>query len=132
MTAIRLCEKTTSGEIIVYTESRNAMVDPLDRAREVFFKLHMQKTAERNAVLLYLALKDNELALFGDEGIFEKTPPGYWDAAVKKMLSHFRKENIVEGIVDCVEEIGRTLQEKFPYNEASDKNELPDDLVFGR
>ena len=40
--AIRRSEKTTSGEIRVFVESKNPFVDPLDRAAEVFFGLKMQ------------------------------------------------------------------------------------------
>lgn len=130
--AIEAAEKNTSGEIRVYVESRNKMVDPLDRAKQVFFKLKMQHTKERNGVLLYIAVKDRELALFGDEGIHEKTFEGYWQNAVRTMLEHFRNENIVDGIVHCITEIGKTLKEKFPYDEDTDKNELSNDIVFGR
>ena len=130
--AIRRCEKTTSGEIRVFVESRNPMVEPLDRAREIFFNLKMQDTDHRNAVLLYIAMKDNELALFGDEGIYAATFEGYWDMAVKEMLGAFSKENITDGIVACITKVGDTLKEKFPYEASTDKNELPDDIVFGK
>ena len=130
--AIQSAETNTSGEIRVYVESHNPMVEPLDRAGQIFKKLKMQHTAERNAVLLYIAVKDRELALFGDEGIHEKTFEGYWQVSVREMLEHFREENIVDGMVHCIEALGKTLKDKFPYNDATDKNELPDDIVFGR
>jgi len=130
--AIEAAERNTSGEIRVFVESRNAMVDPLERAAQVFLKLKMQHTKERNAVLLYIAIKDRELALFGDEGIHEKTFEGYWQNAVRSMIDHFKNENVVDGIVNCVTEIGKTLKDKFPYDEDTDKNELSNDIVFGR
>jgi len=37
--AIRMAEKETSGEVRVYVESKNAFVDPIDRAKEIFYKL---------------------------------------------------------------------------------------------
>ncbi len=132
VTAIRSCEQTTSGEIRVYVESRNPMVEPLERAAEIFYKLEMDETEHRNAVLLYIALKDNELALFADEGIYKATYPGYWDIAVKEMLGQFGKQNVIDGMVQCITTVGNTLKEKFPYDASSDKNELPDDIVFGK
>src|SRR5437868_4773040 len=87
--AIRLAEKETSGEIRIYVEGKNPFVDPIDRAAEVFFKLKMQKTEHRNAVLLYIAMKHKELALFADEGIYIKTGADYWNNEVKLMLSRF-------------------------------------------
>jgi uncharacterized membrane protein len=130
--AIRQAEKATSGEIRVYVESKNPFVDPVDRAKEIFFKLKMQHTAQRNAVLLYIAMDHRQLALFADEGIYQVLGATYWDSAVKMMLSHFTKDNISNGIEHCIKEIGEALQQKFPYDAATDKNELPDDIVFGK
>ena len=130
--AIRNAEKETSGEVRVYVESRNPMVNVMDRAAEIFFKLKMQNTDDRNAVLLYIAMKDKELALFGDEGIYNKVGIEYWNSEVKNMIAQFSKENISNGIEQCIVHIGQTLKEKFPYDTATDKNELPDDIVFGK
>ena len=130
--AIRKAETETSGEIRVYVESKNSYVDAIDRASEIFFKLKMQETEHRNAVLLYVAMKDQQLALFADEGIYQKAGEDYWNNAVKSMLSQFTKENVSNGIEQCILQIGQTLKEKFPYIASEDKNELPDEIVFGR
>ena len=130
--AIRDAEKETSGEIRVYVESRNPMVNVMDRASEVFFNLQIQNTHHRNAVLLYIAIKDKELCLFGDEGIYNKVGADFWNNAVKEMIAEFSKENISKGIVKCVLNIGQTLKEKFPFDASIDKNELPNDIVFGK
>ena len=129
--AIQSSEKRTSGEIRVYVESKNPFMDPIDRASEVFFNLKMEETQHRNAVLLYIAMKDKELALFADEGIYQAGGAEFWNAAVKKMLSQFTKENISKGIEQCIRQVGDVLTEKFPYQPNEDKNELPDEIVFG-
>jgi uncharacterized membrane protein len=36
----------------------------------------------------------------------------------------------VDGIIDIVRDIGTALVEHFPYQQ-EDKNELPDNIVFG-
>lgn len=130
--AIRMAEKETSGEIRIYVESKNSYVDAIDRAAEIFFKLKMQETVERNAVLLYIAMDHHELALFADEGIYKKAGAEYWNNAVKNMLAQFTKDNISNGIEQCIRQIGETLKEKFPYSATDDKNELPDEIVFGK
>jgi len=130
--AIRNAERETSGEIRVYIESRNPLVNVMERAAEIFFNLKMQQTDDRNAVLLYIAIKDKELALFGDEGIYKRVGADYWNNEVKNMISQFSKDNISNGIEQCIQHIGQTLKEKFPYNTTTDKNELPDDIVFGK
>jgi uncharacterized membrane protein len=129
--AIRHAEKRTSGEVRVYIESRCRFVDPLDRAKEIFYKLKMERTDDRNAVLFYIALKDRQMALFADQGIFQKCGAAYWNNEVKLILGQFSQEKIADGIVLGVQHVGEALHQHFPY-ENDDKNELPDDIVFGK
>ena len=86
----------------------------------------------KNAALVYIAIKDKQLAVFGDEGIHQKVGDAYWENEVKKMIAAFNRNNITEGISQCVKSIGEALCTHFPYDEHTDKNELPDDIVFGR
>jgi len=130
--AIRSSEKKTSGEIRVFVESRCKFVDPLDRAEQLFHTIKMGETADRNAVLVYVAIKDRQLAVFADEGIYKKAGAAFWNTAVAAMLQHFNKNDYGSGIASVVTEIGNTLQTHFPYDSTTDKNELPDDIVFGR
>jgi len=130
--AVRNAEKRTSGEVRVFVESRCSYMDAIDRAKEIFSELKMNETADRNAVLVYVALKDKQLAVFGDEGIHTKLGNDYWNAEVKKMISKFNKENYADGIKEVVTDIGEALTQLFPYNNDTDKNELPDDIVFGK
>lgn len=130
MAAIREAESRTSGEIRVYIEHHCRYVDPLDRAMELFFQLKMEQTRERNGVLLYLAMKDRQLAVFGDEGIHQKVGSEFWNQEVAKILSAFREDKKVEGLVDIVRDLGEALVAHFPYHD-QDRNELPDTLIFG-
>ena len=130
--SIQAAEKQTSGEIRVFVESHCRFVNPVDRAIEIFTGLKMEKTDARNAVLVYVALKDRQLALFGDKGIHEKVGTAFWNEKVKLILSHFNKANYAEGIAQVVTEIGEALYTHFPYDKDTDKNELPDDIVFGK
>ncbi|HVS97920.1 MAG TPA: TPM domain-containing protein [Puia sp.] len=132
VSAIQRAERCTSGEIRVYVERHCRFVDPLDRAAEVFVGLEMEKTAARNGVLVYVALKDRQLAILGDRGIHEKVGPQFWNDQVRNILSHFNKANYSGGIAAVVSEIGKTLEHHFPFDPNSDRNELPDDIVFGR
>jgi uncharacterized membrane protein len=132
VSAIQSSEKQTSGEIRVFVESHCRFVHPLDRATEVFHQLKMEQTAGRNAVLLYVAMRDRQLALYGDKGIHEKVGETFWQEKVKVILSHFNKSNYGEGMARIITEIGETLRLHFPYDKDTDKNELPDDIVFGR
>ncbi len=132
VTAIRTAEQQTSGEIRVYIESHCRFVDPLDRASEVFAILKMEKTSAHNAVLIYVAVKDRQLAIFGDQGIYEKVGERFWNEKVTLILSQFQKDHYADGIARVVLDIGAALKHHFPYDRQTDVNELPDDIVFGR
>jgi uncharacterized membrane protein len=132
ITAIREAEKETSGEIRIYVESHCRFVDPLDRAAEVFQILNMGATTGHNAVLLYLAVKDRQLAIFGDSAIHQKVGEEFWKKNVMHMLSLFQKDHYVDAVVKVILEIGDALKFHFPYDRQTDINELPDDIVFGR
>lgn len=132
MQAVREAERMTSGEVRVFVESRCRYMDAIDRAAEIFFQLKMDKTVDRNGVLVYVAMKDHQLAVFGDEGIDRKVGKEYWAQELKVMIRAFNRDNYAEGIRLCVEDIGKALHYHFPFNNDTDKNELPDDIVFGR
>src|SRR5436305_160346 len=130
--SIKNAEKQTSSEVRLYVESRCKFVNPLDRAAELFFGLKMEQTAERNGVLVYVAIKDRQLAIFGDKGIHEKVGDDFWEKEVNNMISHFNSENYAQGLAKVIADIGEALRTHFPYQGDKDKNELPDDIVFGR
>jgi uncharacterized membrane protein len=130
--AIRNAELRTSGEVRVFIESRCKYVDAIDRAVEVFFELGMERTDDRNGTIVYVAVKDKQAAVFGDQGIYQKLGQKYWEDEVNKMMVCFKQSNLAEGIVQCVSDIGEALYQNFPYDHKTDKNELPDDIVFGR
>lgn len=129
--SIRNAEKQTSGEIRVYIENHCKYVNPMDRAGEIFFNLKMDQTKDRNGVLLYIALRDRQLAIFGDEGIHREVGKEFWEKEALQMISEFKSDHYAEGIASVVTHIGEALKTHFPYEGEADKNELPDDIVFG-
>ncbi len=130
--AIREAEQQTSGEVRVYMESHCRFVDPLDRAAEIFWILKMEHTEARNAVLVYVAVKDRQLAILGDKGIHEKVGEEFWNQTVNKIISQFQRVGYADAIVKMILDIGAALKFHFPYDRKTDVNELPDDIVFGR
>ncbi len=130
--AIRLAEQRTSGEIRLFIESRCRYVDAMDRAGELFLQLGMSNTMDRNATLIYIAVKDRQAAILGDQGIHDKVGQKYWEDEVMKMMAYFKHHDLAEGLEACIKDIGEALHFYFPYNRETDKNELPDEIVFGR
>jgi uncharacterized membrane protein len=129
--AIKEAETNTSGEIRVHIE-RHINEDVLDHAAFIFEKLKMHKTKLRNGVLFLLVIEDRQLAIIGDAGINEKVKPGFWDEIRDHMVAKFKQGLFTEGLVEGILMAGKALKEFFPYNKKSDKNELPDEISFGK
>lgn len=132
VSAIQHAEQRTSGEVRIYVESKCRFMDAVDRAGEIFFQLKMNETELRNATLIYIAVKDRQAAVFGDEGIHQKVGDVYWTDVVERMLACFRQDKLSDGVCQAVGDLGEALSTYFPYNKETDKNELPDEIVFGR
>jgi len=130
--AIKTAETKTSGEIRVFIENKCKYPDALDHAKELFSELKMEATQERNGVLIYVAIKDRKLAVYGDKGIHDKLGDEYWNNAVKTMVSQFTSSNYAKGIEGMILSVGDALKQHFPYNADTDTNELSDEIVFGK
>ena len=130
--AIAAAERSTSGEIRVYIESRCRYVEATDRAAELFLQLKMQETIARNGVLIYLATEDRQLAIWGDQGVHERLGNEYWQQRIEEMLTSIKQLDYLSGIVYCIEQVGNALSTHFPYQRATDQNELSDEILFGQ
>lgn len=130
--AVRLAEQQTSGEIRVFTEQHCAYLDAVDRAIELFGQLGMHQTRQRNAVLIYWAVKDRQVAVYADQGIHDKLGSSYWNERVERMLPLFRASDPAMALEDCIGAVGEALKKYFPYDPGSDRNELSDTMMIGR
>ncbi len=124
--AIGAAEARTSGEIRVHVEGKGGG-DALAAARARFVRLGMDRTAERNGVLVYVALLDRKFAIVGDEGIHSHVGSEFWDALRDGMSARFAAGDLVGGIEEALRSIGERLAEAFPRS-AQDSNELPDEV----
>ena len=128
--AIAEAEHQTSGEIRVHIEN-SLKGDVLDRAAYLFRTLGMSKTELRNGVLIYLAVNSRQFAILGDSGIHKMVPENFWDKIKHQMLADFRENKFTEGLISAISSTGEQLKKHFPYM-VNDKNELPDEISFGK
>lgn len=126
--AIECAEGKTSGEIRVHIEQK-CKGDVVKQAEKVFGILKMNTTVERNGVLIYLAVDSRVFSIYGDKGIHEKVPNGFWDSTSKEMEKHFRNAEFSQGLIAGIEMAGDQLAKHFPHL-SSDKNELTNDISF--
>lgn len=127
--AIRMAEKETSGEIRVHIE-KTTSIDAFDRAMEVFHLLEMDKTELKNGVLIYVAVKDKTFVICGDQGINEVVSNDFWDSTKEIMVSHFKKGDFKQGLIEGISKAGNELKLYFPYQQG-DTNELSNEISKG-
>lgn len=128
--AIKEVEAKTSGEVRVYIQRGKFQEEALARAQKKFLELGMQKTRERNAVLIFVAPREQKFAVVGDEGIHQKCGAQFWQELVEKMRRHFQQEEFTDALVEAMESTGQLLARYFP--KSSDRgNELSDEIVEG-
>jgi uncharacterized membrane protein len=127
--AIRAAEQHTSGEIRVHIED-TCDGDSYTKAVKIFQQLNMDKTPFRNAVLLYISVKDHKIAIVGDEAIHHKVHNEYWKKIIAQLHDDFAGNRFCTGITHAVNSIGKTLANYFPNLEQLDRNELPNDISF--
>jgi len=128
--AIESAEHKTSGEICVsvaslfWGSSENA-------ADKAFVRLGMTRTKERNGVLFFVVPARRKFVVLGDQAIHQRVGQEFWDAVATSVSEKFREGNFTEGLVNAIELVGEQLAMHFPYDPATDKNELADDVDFG-
>jgi uncharacterized membrane protein len=128
--AIREAEQKTSGEIRVFFQRGNLKGDALPAARKQFRNLGMQKTKERNGVLIFVAPRARKFAVVGDEGVHQKCTEEYWSRLIDFMRDYFQKEEFTQALVAAIDQAGKLLAKHFP-KAGGGKNELPDAIVEG-
>ncbi|HIY76697.1 MAG TPA: TPM domain-containing protein [Candidatus Sphingobacterium stercorigallinarum] len=130
--AINLAENLTSGEIRLVVERHvHKKRDAIAQAQYYFAKLGMHETAQRNGVLIYIAIDDHQFAIIGDAGIDKKVPDDFWEKTKDKMAHFFRNNDYLNGLIAGIGDAGQQLAAYFPRLD-DDVNELPNDIYFGK
>jgi len=129
--AIRAAERRTSGEIRMFVEDFCDRDHPVERAAEMFQLFGMFNTKERNGVMIYLAEKSHQFALWGDTGIHERVGFQFWETEKRILREHLQRDEAAEGMCLVIEQIGERLREYFPADDDKNENELPDEIIYG-
>jgi uncharacterized membrane protein len=128
--AIEAAERETSGEIRV-SAAPYFWGSVRRTAERAFVRMGMTATRQRNGILIFIVPSRRAFAVLGDEGIHAAVGQEFWDALAGLLSGHFRKGAFTEGLVAAVAAAGAKLNDHFPYDAATDRNELPDDVDFG-
>jgi len=124
--AIAESERQTSGQIRVFVSSKE-IEDAYERAKARFLALGMEKTRDRNAVLIYFAPRSHKFAVVGDTAVHERCGDDFWTQLIGVMSASLKNQQFTEAVIHAVEKCGALLAEHFPPN-PNGTNELPDQI----
>ena len=122
--AIVEAEKKTSGEIRVMI-SPKSIPSIVSFAERQFVKSKMDRTKERNAVLIVIAPRSQNFAVVGDQGIHDKIGNSCWEKITDLLSHYFKDEAFHQGLLAAINKVGEQLAQHFP-RKPSDQNELSD------
>lgn len=128
--AIEATERVTSGEVRVHLND-TCSGDPLRDAQKQFQKLGMHRTAERNAILFFIALESHKFAVVGDLGIHAKVGQSFWEGIRDHMVPELKEGRWVGALELGIAEAGRALAEHFPHQGSKDRDELSNEVSRG-
>jgi uncharacterized membrane protein len=113
VTAIRDAENKTSGKIHVSISPKHAD-DPVAVAQAEFLRLGLDKSPERNSVLIFVAPRARKFAIIGDEAVHAKCGDEFWRHLAEAMTGYFRNSEFTPGIIHGVQKAGDLLAAHFP------------------
>jgi uncharacterized membrane protein len=125
--AIRDAERKTSGEIRVMIHHK-PVEDAFAFAQQEFIRIGMQKTRERNAVLIMVAPVSQKFAVIGDERVHQKCGDAFWQELAGAMTHHFKQGDFTAGLLSGIERAGALLARHFPSG-PDDRNEQPNQVI---
>jgi uncharacterized membrane protein len=128
--AVQDAERSSSAELKVVL-ARHCWGDLKVKARRVFRDLGLDRTEQRNCVLVLLIVANREFLIYGDEGIHAKVGPDFWNDVRDAMAGAFREDRFGEGIGLGVRRIGQKLTEYFPYPR-DDVDEISNAILYRR
>lgn len=98
------------------------------RAIDIYKAGAERRTIGRTGILIYLSMGEHRAEIVHDDAISEVVEPDTWAEAMIALLGPVKEGRVVDGICDCIEEIGDVLAEHFPKS-SDDTNEIPDKLI---
>lgn len=126
-------EKVTSGEIVVSIKKKRNFLEKkkslYDLAKKEFIKSKIANTENSTGVLIFILLSERQFYILPDDNIIKVAEKDFWQKLADQMSDKFKSKNFIDGLIDCIEQIGEVLKIHFPYN-PNDKDELSNEIRF--
>ena len=128
--AIANAERENRGEVRVHIDARCPTRDPLARARQLYCAFELHRTRDDTGVLLYVATKSRQAAVYCGAGVHPRADPAFWQGVTDAVAEGGRAGKPVDGIVAALREIGELLREHIGGNDDAG-DEVPNRVTTG-
>jgi uncharacterized membrane protein len=125
--AIGDAESKMRGEIRIFVTHKSPE-DPVAAAQKQFTHLKMDRTSERNGVLIFIAPAAHKFAIIGDREVHAKCGDAFWREVADEMSGYFKRGDFTAAVIHGISRAGQLLAAHFPRR-PGDRNELPDDIA---
>lgn len=99
-------------------------------AAEQFMLQEINLTDDRTGVLLFVSMAEHYVEVIADHGIYEKLDPSIWQKIIDELLIDIKADKMADGLMKAIDEVGLLLQEHFPIDENTYKNELSNHIIL--
>lgn len=100
-------------------------------ALEMFHKMQVHNTVERNGVLLFVSVLEHRVEIVPDISIDKVVDKKEWKNVIKQMIPELKKSNYELALKLGINEIGKILEQHFPKTDC-DKNTIENKLFIGQ
>ena len=113
-TKIEAAESMTSAEIKLVIV-KHCLTSIKRKALKIFKKYELDKTGQRNCVLILVVTTNRQFLIYGDQGIHEKVGQDFWEEVEKSIALKFRENKMGDGLSAGIHLIGTKLAQYFPF-----------------
>jgi len=125
---IEAVEKLSSAEFKVIIANR-CWFGIRRKAINLFKKYSLDKTKDSNAVLFLILEKDQQISIYGDEGIHQKVGTNHWELICDQVTAKLKQNEYADAIALGIHLIADSLKEHFPAHE-DNVNEVSNEIIF--
>ncbi len=100
------------------------------RAIEAFYEHNLHVTDKHNGVLIFISLLERKIKIITDVGVKAKIDQKIWDEITHDFIEKVKTGDFVVALKDTITAASDILENYFPRNESSNKNELKNDIII--
>lgn len=126
--AVAHAEQASCAEVKLII-ARHCWMNIKKKAAMLFKKHGLDRTEQRNCVLVLLITTERQFLIYGDEGIHAKVGQEFWDDVRDTMTGAFQQDRFGDGLAEGITSIGARLAEHFPYHEG-DQDEISNEVAY--